>query len=140
MDSLDLYNDSAAIILQLIMGFILEFYVSQVFLALQMTKIGRNNARWTVDAIGHYCEDGHEIDQVAHPFRFKFCSSTILARVLNFIVSVGKYHKSLIGELSNALAMMHEILGSPETLFDNIAILEREYRESVDIRKEFVRT
>ena len=119
-------------------GFILEIYISQVFAALQFTKLSLNNTNWTIDTLGYICENGQEIDVVKHAYRAKFCASRLLQRMLGFLVGVKEYHKALIIELSGALESMHRVAANPSGFFENISILEKNFREKADFRDQFL--
>ena len=103
-------------------------------------KISLNNTHWTIDTFGYYCENGHDIDAKKHPVKAKFCVSSLYYKMIDLLVSVKKYHEGLISELSNALEKMHYVAADPTHFFENIEVIERDFRETVDIRKQFTLT
>ena len=60
--------------------------------------------------------------------------------MVGWIANVAHYHTSLVKELISMYVKMHQLLAHPESLIDELANVEREYRETVDIRKQYTRT
>ena len=60
--------------------------------------------------------------------------------VLRFFSSVTRYHYALLHDLTQAVTGMHDFLAKPQDYYENIKIVEKEYRETTDVRKQFTIT
>ena len=136
MDSIDLSGDTLGLWMQIAIGIVFELYAMQVFTALQLTKISSNNTQWLIDSLGHFCMDGKAIDADEHFYKSNFCVSTIYGKIVNGLVFAIKYHEGLIKDLANSVEYLHTFLGKPEQFFENMSIMEKEYREAIDIQKQ----
>ena len=99
LDTLTSQKSSLALIGQMLIGFVGEMYVLQIFFFLQFGKLSLNNVNWFVDMIGHFCNDGRPID-ADHKLATKFCNSRIHEKLLSFLANAIKYHVSLLTELN----------------------------------------
>ena len=135
-DSINLTADTTGLWMQIIIGIVFELYAMQVFTALQLTRISSNNTEWIIDSLGHFCEDGRTIDPALHKYRSAFCVSTIYGQIVNLLVFAMKYHKGLIKDLSTSVEYLHNFLGKPELYFENMTIMEKEYRENINIQDQ----
>ena len=135
MDSLDLSGNTMSLWVTILIGFVFELYAMQVFTALQLTRISSNNVEWIITSLGHFCHDGREIDPINHKYRAQFCVSTVYGKLVNLLVFVTKYHEGLIKDLSASVEYLHNFLGKPEDFFENMTIMEREYRDAIDIQE-----
>ena len=136
MDSIDLSGDTMGLWMQILIGLIFELYALQVFTALQLTRISSNNTQWMIDSLGHFCMDGKDIDADEHFYKSQFCFSTVYGRMTNGLVFVLRYHEGLIKDLATSVEYLHNFLGKPENFFENMTIMEQEYREKVDIQRQ----
>ena len=134
-NTLDLSYDSAIIWMQVLIGLIFQLWVSQVFVALQLSKISENNNQWVIDSIGHFCEDGRDL--AVNSKKLRICDSRVMQEyVIPALEDIHMYHLKLIEELSTALEYMYEFMSKPEDYMSNMVVMEREYRENIDIKRQ----
>ena len=137
IDSFDLSADTMSLWMQVLVGFVFELYAMQIFVSLQLTRISFNNTDWVIASLGHFCNDGKEIDEQAHFYIYNFCGSNIYQKMLQVLIFVSQYHIGLINDLAVSLEYLHTFLGKPQDYYTNMEIMEKEYREKTNIAEQF---
>ena len=84
--------------------------------------------------------DGKDIDPAEHKYIQRFCSSGLLAKAIDMFAFLQNYHEGLIGDLSTSLEFLHNFLGHPESYLENMAEMEKEYREATDFHEQMLIT
>ena len=128
-----------ALLGQMLIGFVGQMYVIQIFFFLQLGKLSLNNVNWIVDILGHFCNDGRPIEE-DRKLATKFCGSKLHDRVLSGLAGLIKYHVGLLTELHRADVGLHDFLSDPDQYFVRIAAAEKDYREKTDPRDTFRHT
>ena len=99
-----------------------------------------NNLTWTVDTIDHFCLDGKPIKSEEHAFRYLVCGSQWMHKLLVLFTYVKNYHLGILADLSLSLVSIHDFLGEPEQFYENIKIAEKNYRDNLDVKHQFIVT
>ena len=135
-DTLTAGKTDFALLGQMLIGFVGQMYVIQIFFFLQLGKLSLNNVNWFVDMLSHFCNDGRPIEE-DRKLATKFCESKFHNKVLSVLAATIKYHAGLLTELHRADVGLHDFLSEPDQYFVRIAAAEKDYREKTDPRDTF---